>query len=72
MILYTPMQLELVLAGVEQLDRTSERAVTIGGVPAVVKDAGGGRLELVRILSTNPMDFMHRELYPGAIVSADC
>ncbi len=71
MILYTPMQLELVLAGFEQLDRASEREATIGGVPAVVKDAGGGKLELVRVLSTNPMDFLRRDLYPGAEVKVD-
>ncbi|HBX22498.1 MAG TPA: hypothetical protein DEF34_02505 [Desulfotomaculum sp.] len=71
MILYTPMQLELVLAGFEQLDRSSEREVTVNGVPAIVKDVGGGKLELVQILSTNPMDFLRSELYPGAMVKAD-
>lgn len=71
MILYTPMQLELVLAGFEQLDRSSEREVTVNGVPAIVKDAGGGKLELVQLLSTNPMDFLRSELFPGAMVKAD-
>jgi len=71
LILYTPMQLELVLAGFDQLDRSTEREVTVGGVPAVVKDAGGGKLELVRLLSTNPRDFLQPELSPGAIVKAD-
>ena len=71
MILYTPMQLELVLAGFEQLDRSSEREVTVNGIPAIVKDAGGGKLELVQVLSTNPMDFLRSELYPGALVKAD-
>jgi len=71
LILYTPMQLELVLAGFEQLDRSSEREVTVNGVPAIVKDVGGGKLELVQILSTNPMDFLRSELYPGAMVKAD-
>jgi len=65
------MQLELVLAGFEQLDRSSEREVTVNGVPAIVKDVGGGKLELVQILSTNPMDFLRSELYPGAMVKAD-
>ncbi len=71
MILYTPMQLELVLAGFEKLDRSSEREVTVNGVPAIVKDIGGGKMELVQILSTNPMDFLRSELYPGALVKAD-
>ncbi|MFA7467256.1 MAG: YlzJ-like family protein [Desulfotomaculaceae bacterium] len=71
MILYTPMQLELVLAGFEKLDRNSEREVTVNGVPAIVKDIGGGKTELVQILSTNPMDFLRSELYPGALVKAD-
>ena len=71
MILYTPMQLELVLAGFEKMDRSSEREVTINGIPAVVKDTGGGKLELVQLLSTNPMDFLRSELYPGSTVKAD-
>jgi len=65
------MKLELVLAGFEKLDRSSEREVTVNGVPAIVKDIGGGKMELVQILSTNPMDFLRSELYPGALVKAD-
>lgn len=72
MILHTPMQLELVLAGLEQMDRSSERKVTVNGVPAVVRDTGGGKMELVQLLSTDPADYLRSDLYPGSLVKADC
>lgn len=70
MILYTPMQLELVLAGLEQMIRHPERATTVHGVPALVRKVGG-REELVQLLSTNPADYLRDDLYPGAPVKPD-
>ncbi|TYO97865.1 YlzJ-like family protein [Desulfallas thermosapovorans] len=67
MILYTPMQLELVLAGLEQMTHCSERKTTVNGVPALVRNVGG-KEELVRLLSTDPMDYLSADLYPGARV----
>jgi hypothetical protein len=43
MILYTPMQLELVLAGLEQMKHYPERKVTVNGVPALVRNVGARR-----------------------------
>lgn len=71
MILHTPMQLELVLAGLDQMDRTGERKVTVNGIPALVRDAGNGRAELVQLLSTDPADYLRGELAPGALVRVD-
>ena len=71
MILYTPSQPELVLAGIENLDRSAERRTTINGVPALVEDIGGGKTRLVQILSTDPADYLRRDLFPGAMVTAD-
>lgn len=71
MILYTPMQLELVLAGLEQMDRSSERIALVNGTPALVRDAGGGKTELVQLLSTNPADYLRKELSPGSLVEKD-
>ncbi len=71
MILYTPMQLELVLAGIEQMDRPAERKVTINGIPALVQDTGGGKSGLVRLLSTDPADYLRKDLSPGTIVKID-
>lgn len=71
MILYTPMQLELVLAGLEQMKHESIKKTTIDGVPALVRDVGCDKKELVQVLSTKPADFLRGDLYPGAIVRPD-
>ncbi len=67
MILYTPMQLELVLAGLEQMKHYPERKTTVNGVPALVRNVGG-REELVQLLSTDPQDYLRSDLYPGVTV----
>lgn len=72
MILYTPMQLELVLAGLEQMDHSSDRKVTINGVPAIVRKNSSGKEEIVQLLSTNPHDYLRQELSPGMQIIPDC
>ncbi|WP_347490894.1 YlzJ-like family protein [Desulfoscipio sp. XC116] len=67
MILYTPMQLELVLAGLDQMTHYPERKATVNGVPALVRNVGG-KEELVQLLSTDPKDYLRTDLYPGAPV----
>lgn len=67
MILYTPMQLELVLAGLEQMQHYPERKTTVNGVPALVRNVGG-KEELVQLLSTDPRDYLRSDLYPGVTV----
>ena len=72
MILYTPMQLELVLAGLDQMDHSSDRKVTIKGVPAIVRKNSTGKEEIVQLLSTNPYDFLREDLAPGTQIIPDC
>ncbi|KAF1084594.1 hypothetical protein SPSYN_02372 [Sporotomaculum syntrophicum] len=67
MILYTPMQLELVLAGLEQMKHYPERKTTVNGVPALVRNVGD-REELVQLLSTDPQDYLRSDIYPGVTV----
>ncbi len=68
MILYTPMQLELVLEGLEQMKHVSTRKVDVDGVPVLIQDTGPGEGMVVRILSTDPRDYLRTDLYPGAVV----
>lgn len=70
MILYTPMQLELVFAGLDNMQRFPERKTTVNGIPALVRKVDG-REELVQVLSTNPHDYLRSDLYPGATVVSD-
>ncbi|WP_027363777.1 YlzJ-like family protein [Desulfotruncus alcoholivorax] len=72
MILYTPMQLELVLAGLDQMDHSSDRKVTVNGVPAIVRKNSAGKEEIVQLLSTNPNDYLRGDLLPGTQIIPDC
>jgi len=69
MILYTPMQLELVLEGLEDMKQPAVRKVEVNGVPALVQDEGSGQGKLVKLLSTDPKDYINPDLMPGTSVS---
>ncbi|MTI82828.1 MAG: hypothetical protein FH756_02795 [Firmicutes bacterium] len=69
MILYTPMQLELVLEGIEDMKHPMVREVELNGIPAVVEDKGFGQGKLVKLLSTDPNDYMDPNMIPGVSVN---
>lgn len=66
MIIYTPLPIDLVLAGFEQ--RHDWREMDIDGVTAVVEPTGQDRARIVRLISTDPNDFMNPRYAPGAEV----
>jgi len=66
-ILWTPMQLELVLAGSDR-GPAPEREVLVDGVRAIVRETGFGEVEIVRLLSTDAMDYLEPGLAPGTRV----
>ncbi|MEW6423303.1 MAG: YlzJ-like family protein [Bacillota bacterium] len=66
MILYTPMQLELVVEGLEEMKEPAVRLVEIGGVPLIIEDTGPGEGRVVRLLSTDPQDYLRTDFFPGA------
>lgn len=68
MILYTPMQLEMVLDGMENIGAARQREVKIGRVSAVVEDTNYGEGKIVKILSTDPADYLRQEFMPGSTV----
>lgn len=68
MILYTPMQLELVLEGLEEMKHPEVREVTVDGVQLLIEDIGGGLGKVQKVLSTRPEDYLKREFTPGAKV----
>mgnify|MGYP000209305439 CR=1 FL=1 len=68
MILYTPLSPELVLKGLrEPVPRF--RGAVIGGVPVLVEELAPGQGRLVRLLSTNPFDYLNPALMPGVGVA---
>lgn len=68
MILYTPLNLEIVLEGFEKMKRPKTRVVEIGGVPLILEDIRPGEGKVVRLLSTDPKDYLRSDFYPGAII----
>lgn len=71
MILYTPMQLELVLEGLEEMAVQNLRSVKVNGVPALVQDEGTGRGKIIKLLSTDPSHYLNLDLAPGVIINLD-
>lgn len=69
MILYTPMQLELVLEGFDTTRYPEYKEIEYQGVAMVVESAGFGRQKIVKLLSTNPFDYLKPELAPGSIIN---
>lgn len=70
MILYTPVQLELVLSGLDQMTRAGERITSVGGVSVLVQKDAQGQEKIVQLLSTNPADYLRRDLSPGTTVKS--
>lgn len=68
MILYTPMPLELVLEGLEDY-RPQYEEVVVRGHKLLVERTGVNQAKLVRLLSTNPNDFLDPSLFPGSILT---
>jgi len=69
MILYTPMQLELVLEGFDTTSYPDYKNIEYQGVPMVVEPYGSGKYRIVRLLSTNPYDYLKPELAPGMVIN---
>lgn len=68
MILYTPMQLELVIEGLKEMKEPVTRLVDIGGVTLIIEDTGPSEGRVIRLLSTDPGDYLRPELYPGVVI----
>lgn len=72
MILWTPMQLELVLEGLEDMCPPRRSLVSYRGVPMLVERAADGRSKIAQLLSTDPADYLNAEYTPGNYLDADC
>jgi hypothetical protein len=65
-IIYTPLPIDVVLSGFEQ--HRDWREIDLDGVTAVVEPAGQDRGRIVKIISTDPNDFMNPRYAPGTEV----
>ena len=67
-MLYTPMPLELVLAGSDDFRPVYEE-VSIRGRKVLLEKKDATHARVVRIISTNPSDFLDPSLFPGAVIT---
>ena len=68
MILWTPMPLELVVEGLEEMCPAEHSQVTYHGVPMLVERTKSGKGKIVQLLSTNPEDYLNADYNPGNFV----
>lgn len=71
MILYTPMQLELVFEGMDTDPPRAFEQVVCRGTSVLAEKAAHGRYKVIRVLSTDPAVFLDPELQPDQLVRAD-
>jgi len=68
MILYTPMQLELVLEGFDKIQYPEYQEIKYDGVSLLVENTSSGKKRVVKLLSTNPYDYLKTNLLPGSLI----
>ena len=71
MILYTPMQLELVFDGLDKSPPRTFEQITCRGTSVLAEKASHGRYKVIRVLSTDPAVFLESKLQPDSLVRAD-
>lgn len=67
-VLYTPLAPEVVLAGMDQ-EIVPYQELSVGGVKMLVEQAGPNQCRVVRLLSTNPQDYLRAEFQPGTMMN---
>jgi hypothetical protein len=63
------MQLELVLEGFDTVRYPEYKEIEYQGVTVVVEPAEFGGQKIVKLLSTNPFDYLKPDLAPGSIIN---
>ncbi|WP_213974656.1 YlzJ-like family protein [Tepidanaerobacter acetatoxydans] len=67
MLLYTTMPLEIVLDGIYKEHEYKE--IDTNGVKLIVECIGINQGKIVRLLSSNPQDFLNPNFFPGKIIT---
>ncbi|HHY71057.1 MAG TPA: hypothetical protein GX519_05280 [Thermoanaerobacterales bacterium] len=67
MLLYTSMPLEIVLEGMDK--KYEYKEINVDGVKLVVESVGINQSKIVRLLSSNPQDFLNPNFSPGKIIT---
>lgn len=63
-IIYTPLPIELVLEGIDK-DGPPYQELEVGGAKLLVEQVNTDTCRVVRLISTNPADYLKEEFQPG-------
>lgn len=66
-MIYSVIPVEDILAGVE-IDPVATRELTIGGLLMEVEPQGDFTAKIVRLISSNPQDYLLTDYQPGSLV----
>lgn len=66
MILYTPLPLEQVLEGMDK--KYNYKEIDVEGVKLLIEPIDIDQGKIVRVISSNPQDFLKPNLSPGSII----
>ncbi|MFE4042016.1 YlzJ-like family protein [Priestia megaterium] len=69
MILYTMMPQELIFQQSYQQEQSQPKLINHNGIPVIVEENEQKQQQIVRVLSTNPQDYLNENYYPGQILS---
>jgi len=69
MILYTMMPQELNFQQSYHQEQSQPKLINHNGIPVIVEENEQKQQQIVRILSTNPQDYLNENYYPGQILS---
>lgn len=63
-IIYTPLPIELILEGIDK-EGPAYQEIEVNGVKLLVEQQAVDSCRVVRLLSSNPMDYLKNEFQPG-------
>ncbi|MBY0004554.1 YlzJ-like family protein [Priestia aryabhattai] len=69
MILYTMMPQELIFQQSYRQEQSQPKLINHNGIPVIVEENEQKQQQIVRVLSTNPQDYLNENYYPGQILS---
>ncbi|PKM79905.1 MAG: hypothetical protein CVU89_16135 [Firmicutes bacterium HGW-Firmicutes-14] len=63
-IIYTPLPIEIVLEGIDK-QGPEYQEIEVGGAKLLVEQQNMDSCRVVRLISTDPMDYLRDEFQPG-------
>jgi len=66
--IHTILPYEVVFEGIDKLSSDKFETITYNGINMEVEKIEGGKLKIVRILSTSAFDYLRQDIQPGTII----